>query len=101
MAYDPQRLRVALAVYRGNPLSGGQGVYTRHLARELVALGHEVTVFSGLPYPRLDPGVGFVPVPQLDLYRDDTVFRRVSPRELRGRWDVRELLLASTGTFPE
>jgi glycosyltransferase involved in cell wall biosynthesis len=98
---DPDRLRVALAVYRGNPLSGGQGVYTRHLARELVALGHEVTVFSGLPYPRLDPGVGFVPVPQLDLYRDDTVFRRVALRELRSRWDVRELLLASTGTFPE
>jgi hypothetical protein len=48
-------------------------------------LGHDVTVFSGLPYPRLDPGVGFVGVPGLDLYRDDTVFRRVSPRELRAR----------------
>jgi len=32
--------RVAFLVYRGNPTCGGQGVYTRHLTRELVALGH-------------------------------------------------------------
>ena len=36
-------LRVALLVYRGNPHSGGQGVYTRYVARELVNLGHQVT----------------------------------------------------------
>jgi hypothetical protein len=46
---DP--LRIALLVYRGNPRSGGQGVYVRHLSEELVELGHEVTVFSGRPYP--------------------------------------------------
>jgi len=50
-------LRVAFLVYRGNPHSGGQGVYTRYLTRELVALGHEVEVFSGPPYPVLDEGV--------------------------------------------
>ncbi|MGH9074605.1 MAG: glycosyltransferase family 1 protein, partial [Acidimicrobiales bacterium] len=32
----PERLRIALLVYRGNPRCGGQGVYTRYLARELV-----------------------------------------------------------------
>ena len=35
-----------------------------------MALGHEVTVFSGQPYPELDPGVDLVEVPSLDLYRD-------------------------------
>ena len=49
-----QPLRVAYLVYRGNPHCGGQGVYTRHLARELTALGHQVEVFSGQPYPELD-----------------------------------------------
>jgi glycosyltransferase involved in cell wall biosynthesis len=101
MAYDPERLRIALLIYRGNPLSGGQGVYTRHLARELVALGHEVTVFSGLPYPQLDAGVGFVPVPQLDLYKNDTLLRWIWPSEIRDRLDLREIGLFSTGMFPE
>ena len=53
---DP--LRIALLVYRGNPHSGGQGVYTRYLSRELVDLGHQVTVFAGQPWPVLDDGVG-------------------------------------------
>ena len=47
-------LRIAWLVYRGNPHCGGQGVYTRYLARELTDLGHEITVFSGQPYPELD-----------------------------------------------
>ena len=32
-------LRVALLSYRSKPHSGGQGVYVRHLSRELAALG--------------------------------------------------------------
>ena len=39
-APGPGGLRIAYLVYRGNPRCGGQGVYTRHLARELVDLGH-------------------------------------------------------------
>ena len=61
---DPVRpgcLRIAYLVYRGNPRCGGQGVYTRHLTRELSALGHRVTVFSGPPYPALDEGIELVP----------------------------------------
>lgn len=46
---EPGKLRVAFLIYRGNPRCGGQGVYTRHLTRELVALGHSVEVFSGPP----------------------------------------------------
>ena len=47
-------LRVALLSYRSKPHCGGQGVYVRHLARELAALGHHVDVLSGQPYPELD-----------------------------------------------
>ena len=39
-------LRVAILAYRGNPHSGGQGVYTRYLARELTDLGHYVEVVN-------------------------------------------------------
>ena len=51
---DDQPLRIAWLIYRGNPHCGGQGVYVRHLSRELHALGHEVDVLSGQPYPELD-----------------------------------------------
>ncbi len=37
--------------------SGGQGVYLAALCREYVALGHEVHVVVGPPYPDLDPRV--------------------------------------------
>jgi glycosyltransferase involved in cell wall biosynthesis len=95
------RLRIALLVYRGNPHSGGQGVYTRYLARELVELGHEVTVFAGQPWPVLDPGVGFVGVASLDLYREPDPFRRPRPSELRSLVDVAEYATVCTGGFPE
>jgi glycosyltransferase involved in cell wall biosynthesis len=98
---SPEHLRVALLVYRGNPHSGGQGVYTRYLSRELVELGHEVTVFAGQPWPDLDPGVGWVPVPSLDLYREPDPFRVPRPQEFRSRIDMLEFGLMCTAAFPE
>jgi glycosyltransferase involved in cell wall biosynthesis len=98
---DGDALRVALLVYRGNPHSGGQGVYTRYLSRELVNLGHEVTVFAGQPWPVLDDGVGFVPVPSLDLYRQPDPFRVPMPWEFRSGVDVAEFALMCTAGFPE
>lgn len=94
-------LRVALLVYRGNPHSGGQGVYTRYLSRELVSLGHEVTVFAGQPWPVLDDGVGWVPVSSLDLYRPSDPFRIPHPREFKSRIDLAEFALMCTAGFPE
>jgi glycosyltransferase involved in cell wall biosynthesis len=94
-------LRIAYLAYRGNPHSGGQGVYTRHLTRELVGLGHTVTVFGGQPWPVLDDGVGWVPVPSLDLYREPDPFRVPRPREFRSLIDVGEFGLMCTAGFPE
>jgi glycosyltransferase involved in cell wall biosynthesis len=94
-------LRIALLVYRGNPHSGGQGVYTRYLSRELVELGHRVTVFAGQPWPVLDEGVDYVPVPSLDLYRQPDPFRIPRPREFRTRIDLAEFALMCTAGFPE
>jgi glycosyltransferase involved in cell wall biosynthesis len=97
----PAPLRIALLVYRGNPHSGGQGVYTRYLSRQLVDLGHRVSVFAGQPWPTLDDGVEFVPVPSLDLYRQPDPFRIPRPREFRSGIDVAEFALMCTAGFPE
>jgi glycosyltransferase involved in cell wall biosynthesis len=111
-------LRVALLSYRSKPHSGGQGVYVRHLSRELAALGHHVEVFSGQPYHDLDPPAPFrgveggspplglvspslVTVPSLDLYRDDNPFRTPRPGEIRDWTDVLETTMMWAGTFPE
>jgi glycosyltransferase involved in cell wall biosynthesis len=94
-------LRIALLAYRGNPHSGGQGVYARYLSRELVSLGHQVEVLAGPPYPVLDPEVGFVPVPSLDLYRQPDPFRVPRPSELRSPIDALEFAIMCTAGFPE
>ncbi len=99
-------LRVALLSYRSKPHCGGQGVYVRHLSRELAALGHHVEVFSGQPYPDLDEAVGsegpiLRKLPSLDLYRDDDPFRTPGLREFRDGIDVLELATMWTGGFPE
>ncbi len=94
-------MRIALLSYRSKPHCGGQGVYVRHLSRELVALGHDVEVFSGQPYPELDPGVGLTKVPSLDLYREPDPFRMVWPWEYRDLVDAQEFAIMCLGGFPE
>lgn len=94
-------MRIALLSYRSKPHCGGQGIYIRHLSRELVALGHSVEVFSGQPYPELDDGVLLTKVPSLDLYRDPDPFRIPAPREFRDRIDVEEFATMCAAGFPE
>ncbi|HSJ21762.1 MAG TPA: glycosyltransferase family 4 protein [Nocardioidaceae bacterium] len=94
-------MRIALLSYRSKPHCGGQGVYVRHLSRELVALGHDVEVFSGQPYPELDPGVRLTKLPSLDLYREPDPFRTPRPSEIRDGIDVLEVASMYTAGFPE
>lgn len=95
------QVRIALLSYRSKPHCGGQGIYLRHLSRELVALGHQVEVFSGQPYPVLDEGVTLTRVPSLDLYREPDPFRIPRPREFRDLVDVEEFLTMCSAGFPE
>ena len=94
-------LRIALLSYRSKPHCGGQGVYVRHLSRELAALGHYVEVFSGQPYPDLDPGPRLRQLPSLDLYRDADPFRTPRLHEYRDWADVLETVMMWGGAFPE
>jgi glycosyltransferase involved in cell wall biosynthesis len=94
-------MRIAMLSYRSKPHCGGQGIYLRHLSRELVALGHTVEVFSGQPYPELDEGVTLTKVPSLDLYREPDPFRVPRLREFRDRIDVEEFATMCVAGFPE
>jgi len=98
---DDRPLRIAWLIYRGNPHCGGQGVYTRYVAKEVEELGHEVTVFAGPPYPELVDPEKLVEVPSLDLYRSSHPFRVPFPHEIRDSIDLRELLMMCGAGFPE
>ena len=83
-AYDPNGpLRLAYLTYRGKPHVGGQGVYTRHLTKALVDLGHSVEVFGGQPYPVLDDRITMHKLPSLDVWNDQY------PGRLPGYWEIK------------
>ena len=96
---DP--LRIAFLTYRGKPHVGGQGVYTRHLTKALVDMGHHAEVLSGQPYPIVDDRVPLVELPSLDIYNDHFPMRMPAFWELKDRWDYAEVTAFSSGTFPE
>ncbi|ALC23487.1 glycosyltransferase family 4 protein [Streptomyces pristinaespiralis] len=94
-------LRIAFLTYKGNPFCGGQGVYVRHLSRELARLGHRVEVIGAQPYPVLDEGVPLTELPSLDLYRSPDPFRTPGRGEYRDWIDALEVATMWTGGFPE
>jgi glycosyltransferase involved in cell wall biosynthesis len=94
-------LSIAYLTYRGKPHVGGQGVYTRHLTKALVDLGHRVEVLGGQPYPVLDPRVPLTELPSLDIFNDHYPGRFPAIWELRTREDWMELGIFLRGVFPE
>ncbi|MGI5250062.1 glycosyltransferase family 4 protein [Actinacidiphila glaucinigra] len=104
MTAEARPLRIALLTYKGNPFCGGQGVYVRHLSRELARLGHSVEVIGAQPYPVLDElgdGVRLTELPSLDLYRQPDPFRTPKRDEYRDWVDALEVGTMWTGGFPE
>ena len=99
---DPRgALRIAYLTYRGKPHVGGQGVYTRHLTKALVDLGHHVEVFGGQPYPVLDPRVPLHRLPSLDIFNDLYPGRFPAYWELRSWPDIVEAAEFLRGRFGE
>jgi glycosyltransferase involved in cell wall biosynthesis len=94
-------LSLAYLTYRGKPHVGGQGIYTRHLTKALVDLGHSVEVFGGQPYPVLDQRVRLTKLPSLDLFNDHYPGRFPAYWEFKTRYDLLEVAQFSTGVFPE
>lgn len=101
-AYDPNGpLRIAYLTYRGKPHVGGQGVYTRHLTKALVDLGHSVEVFGGQPYPVLDGRIAMHKLPSLDIFNDQYPGRLPAYWEMKTWPDVVETARYLTGQFSE
>jgi len=101
-AYDPNGpLRIAYLTYRGKPHVGGQGVYTRHLTKALVDLGHSVEVFGGQPYPVLDDRITMHKLPSLDIFNDQYPGRLPAYWEIKSWPDFIETARFLSGQFSE
>ncbi len=98
---DQRPLRIGMLSYRSHPHCGGQGVYVRNLSHALCRLGHQVDVISGPPYPHLDNGARLRPLPGLDLYNPDDLFRTPTVTELCNPINLMEWMGVSTMGFPE
>ena len=94
-------LRLAYLTYRGKPHVGGQGVYTRHLTKALVDLGHHVEVYGGQPYPVLDQRIAMHKLPSLDIFNDQYPGRFPAYWELNNWPNMLEALYFLKGTFAE
>jgi len=95
-------MKVCLLSYRGNPFSGGQGVYVSNLGRELARLGHEVHCISGPPYPDPCDGMVLHRLPSLKLFMEG----RAYPPPGRPLWalhplNVYERIASRLGIFAE
>jgi glycosyltransferase involved in cell wall biosynthesis len=62
-------MKVLFLLHQGNMFSGGQGVYTSQVTRELARLGHDVHLVVGPPWPETDPAVTVHRVPSYSIYR--------------------------------
>ncbi len=61
-------MKVCFLLHQGKMHSGGQGVYLYNITREMLALGHEVHVIAGPPYPDIAPGVTVDRIPNFNLF---------------------------------
>lgn len=62
-------MKVCFLLHQGSMYSGGQGIYLHHVTRELAALGHEVHVIAGPPYPDVAEGIEVHRIPNYSIYR--------------------------------
>lgn len=97
-------LKILILSYRSAPFGGGQGIYVRDLSKSLIDLGHNVTIFSGPPYPFLHEEVELIKSPGLNLFETfsfkDRFYKFINHKN-KTLSDVYEFLAVLAGGFPE
>ena len=93
-------MRICLLTYRGNPYSGGQGIYVYYLSREFQRMGHEVEVIASAPLPEVSEGVVLHQLKSSSIYHPGSSFGKNLPK-VRNFVDLYELCASRLGTFAE
>jgi glycosyltransferase involved in cell wall biosynthesis len=93
-------MRICLLTYRGNPYSGGQGIYVYYLAREFQRMGHEVEVIASPPLPEVSEGVILHCLRSSSIYHPESSVRK-NLLKVRNPVDLYELCASRLGIFAE
>jgi glycosyltransferase involved in cell wall biosynthesis len=96
-------LKICILCYRGNPYSGGQGIYLKYISEELVRQGNEVHVITGPPYPQKMKGVitHFIPNNEYYVKKGFGIINSSSPFDIFHPINAYEWLHSRLGAFPE
>ncbi len=96
-------MRICLLCYRGNPYSGGQGIYLKYVAEELVRQGHDVHVIVGPPYPAMMKGVTVHYIHNNEYYvkKGRALINSTDPFDLFRPLNTYEILSTRLGAFSE
>ena len=62
-------MKICFLLHQGNMYSGGQGIYLHYITKEMAALGNEVHVIGGPPYPELAEGIQLHKIQSYSIYR--------------------------------
>jgi MMP alpha-(1->4)-mannosyltransferase len=93
-------MRICLLTYRGNPYSGGQGIYVYYLSREFQRMGHKVEVIASAPFPELSKGIVLHQLKSSSIYHPGSSFRK-NLSEISDIVDLHELCSSRLGVFAE
>ncbi len=93
-------MKICLLTYRGNPYSGGQGIYIYYLSREFRRMGHDVEIIASTPLPEVSEGVILHQLRSWSIYHPGSSFRKNLPK-VRNFVDLYELCASRLGVFPE
>ena len=93
-------MRICLLTYRGNPYSGGQGIYVYYLSREFRRMGHDVEVIAGAPLPEVSDGVTLHQLKSSSIFHPGSSFEGNLPT-VRNPVDLCELCASRLGVFAE
>jgi len=93
-------MRICLLTYRGNPYSGGQGIYIYYLSREFRRMGHEVEVIASAPLPEVSEGVILHQLGSSSTYHPGSSLRK-NLLKVRNLVDLYELCATRLGIFAE
>ncbi|MBN1532345.1 MAG: glycosyltransferase family 4 protein [Spirochaetes bacterium] len=96
-------MRICLLCYRGNPYSGGQGIYLKYIAEELVRQGHTVHAIVGPPYPLEMRGVTVHRIDNRQYYvmRGAEFVNPADPFDIFNPVNLYEYAHSRLGAFPE
>lgn len=96
-------MKICLLCYRGNPYSGGQGIYLKYIAEELVRQGHEVHAIVGPPWPDHMEGVTVHKIPNNEYFvkKKKAVINPEKPFDILSPINFYEYIHSRFGAFPE